>query len=628
MSKSLQNDVERTVTLEIDGEQIRATEGQTILEAARASGIEIPNLCEHEALSNVGACRMCLVEIDGEREETACTTTVEDGMEVAVDTDDLWQHRRLILELMFADQNHYCMFCEMEGDCELEDLFNEAGLDSSRFPLEYPDLELDASSEFVTLDADRCIHCGRCVRACDELVGNGTLRLANRGRETTLVADDDVPLGESTCISCGACVQACPTGALYDTHSAYRGREADCERVASTCAECAVGCEIEVLQNDGSLVRIDGAAVDGPSGGQLCETGRFRSVVDDRERVATPLIRDDGEREVTTTEALERVADTLEAADSVTAVASGRLPTETLTAFEEAMTACGVQPTVPGVERAELEATVAAELDEQGLAGDVTVDAAGEVLSADVVVVYDTNVVDTHPVVAAYVRRAANDGATLLTVDDGEDRLERFADASVQVGSPVAQVPRLLLEALDDDAGEREAVEGVYPDLNGEARQLAELVPRLVDGDAVHVVGPGVTDERTLASALTLAAATDGRVLSLPAYENQAVEELSMEAPDDEADVAYLLAADSRETDLDEMLAIARQADEVVVQAARRSVLTEAADVVLPSRDWYEREGTFVDVDGREKQIHQVVEPRTDRESDRQLLAELREVAR
>jgi formate dehydrogenase major subunit len=292
------------------------------------------------------------------------------------------------------------------------------------------------------------------------------------------------------------------------------------------------------------------------------------------------------------------------------------------------MTACGVQPTVPGVERAELEANILEELDEQGLAGDVTVDAASEVLSADVVVVYDTNVVDTHPVVAAYVRRAADDGATLLTVDDDENRLERFADASVQVGSPVAQVPRLLLEALDDDAGEREAVEGVYPDLNGEARQLAELAPRLADGDAVHVVGPGVTDERTLASALTLAAATDGRVLSLPAYENQAVEELSMEAPDDEADVAYLLAADSREADLDEMLAVARRADEVVVQAARRSVLTEAADVVLPSRDWYEREGTFVDVDGRERQIQQVVEPRTDRESDRQLLAELREVAR
>jgi len=613
MSEATQATTDRPISLEINGQEVQAREGETILAAAKRAGVDVPSLCEFENLPNVGACRMCLVEIDGDRLETACTTPVEEGMTVEADTEELWDHRRTILELMFSEENHYCMYCEMEGNCELEDLFLEAGLDSIRFPLEYEDIDPDTSHEYITLDHDRCINCGRCIRVCDEIVGNQTLNFGSRGRETTIVADADVPLGESTCVSCGACVQTCPTGALYSNLSAYHGREADCEIVESTCNECSLGCDLTVYRTDNGLVKIDGTTEDA-DGGQLCKKGRFERLErDDRPLVKRASVRREGTIDtVPVDEAIEHVADALADAGSVTAAASNRLPTETLDAFADAMADVDADLEIDGCERASLESAVRDELAEHG-EDEIVADSVEYIEDADGIVVYDTTIVETHPVAASYVRRAVKEGADLLTVDPFEDQLARFSDASLTMGSSLFKVSELAADAVNDEESEAPI-----------ASAAEKAVEFLGDGDGVVVIGPKVDNQDTLVNAYGLAAVTDSRVVGLNEAANQALPEAGR--VDDVGDVAYLFASDDRTEDLDRMVNIARRADTVVVQAARDSALTKLADVVLPALDWAEREGTFVDADGEEREIARVLEPRAPIGSDREPIERIREV--
>ncbi|QSG04539.1 2Fe-2S iron-sulfur cluster-binding protein [Halapricum desulfuricans] len=614
MSKATQSEAEPGVALEINGQEVQAREGQTILEAARDAGIEIPTLCEHEPLTNVGGCRMCLVEIDGKRTETACTTTVQDGMEIDVDTDDLWDHRRTILELMFSEQNHYCMYCEMEGDCELEDLFNEAGLDACEYPLEYNDVEVDTSHAHLTLDLDRCVLCGRCVRTCDEIVGNDTLTFKDRGLETEIVADDGVALGDSSCISCGACAQACPTGAIYTNQSAYRGREEDCDVVTTTCTECSLGCELEVYTNSGRIVKIEGVE-DGPDGGQLCEMGRFGLFGDRRERVDAASIRGEGTVEVE--DALDRTRELLAGAETVDAVASDRLPTEVIEAFADSMDAYDAAVEIPGARRAADERRVAERVAPMfnKHAGNLRARGPEALLEAEAVAVFDTSIVDTHPVAASYVRRAAKDGATLISVDSDEDRFGAKSDASIESGTGLSRLTEDAFEVVDEDASAL---------ADSDTETLINAVPALEDGtESFIVLGPEVEEEDTLINAYALAGMTDSRVLSLPDRVNAFENGVGTDDLHEDPDVAYLFAGDDRDSDLDRMLEVARRADTVIVQATRESILTKAADVVVPALDWFERTGTITDASGTDRELARVLKPRVAVDSDREVLAAL-----
>ena len=204
-------------TLEVDGKIITALEGQTIFSAAWENGIRIPRLCHLGSLSVVGACRLCLVEIQGQtRLQPACVTKVTEEMTVRTNTARLKEHRKLLLELLFAERNHICAVCVANGGCELQDLAAELGVDHIRLPPQYPKLNVDITHERFGLDHNRCILCTRCVRVCDEVEGAHTWDVAGRGRNSAIIADLGEPWGESaTCTSCGKCVQVCPTGALF-----------------------------------------------------------------------------------------------------------------------------------------------------------------------------------------------------------------------------------------------------------------------------------------------------------------------------------------------------------------------------------------------------------------------------
>jgi bidirectional [NiFe] hydrogenase diaphorase subunit len=205
-------------TLKINGTDVSARADQTILEAARENNIAIPTLCHLDGLSDVAACRMCLVEVAGtSRLFPSCVTQVEEGMQVTTHTDRLQKYRRMILELLFAERNHICAVCVSNGTCELQSLAQSQGVTHIEFPYRFPQLPVDASHERFTLDHNRCILCTRCVRVCAEIEGARTWDVMGRGEKSRVITDLDQPWGDSeSCTSCGKCVQVCPTGALFE----------------------------------------------------------------------------------------------------------------------------------------------------------------------------------------------------------------------------------------------------------------------------------------------------------------------------------------------------------------------------------------------------------------------------
>lgn len=205
------------VTLTIDGTPLAALADATVLEAARAHGIDIPTLCHLDGVSDVAACRLCLVEVAGTPKLLpACVTRVAEGMEVQTATERLRGYRRTILELFFAERNHVCSVCVANGHCELQDLAATNGMDHVELEYQHPALSVDASHDRFGIDHNRCILCTRCVRVCDEIEGAHTWDVAGRGRDARVITDMNEPWGASaTCTSCGKCVQACPTGALF-----------------------------------------------------------------------------------------------------------------------------------------------------------------------------------------------------------------------------------------------------------------------------------------------------------------------------------------------------------------------------------------------------------------------------
>ncbi len=204
-------------TLVIDEQEVSARAGQTILEVARENEIDIPTLCHLDGLSDVGACRLCLVEIKGQNKLLpACVTAVQEGMEISTSSDRLKTHRRTILELLFAERNHICSVCVSNGHCELQSLAQEQGLTHVRMPYRNPELSVDASHERFTIDHNRCILCTRCVRVCAEVEGAHVWDVMGRGINSIVITDLNDEWGKSSCTRCGKCVQVCPTGALFD----------------------------------------------------------------------------------------------------------------------------------------------------------------------------------------------------------------------------------------------------------------------------------------------------------------------------------------------------------------------------------------------------------------------------
>lgn len=225
------------VTLTINGEEISAEKGRNLLQVCEENGISVPHLCYHEELSEAGVCRLCLVKIAGRRDlMPACCTQVDEGMEVVTHDEELEHNRRIILELVMASHNHNCLTCskgipDAMGSCELQNLIRQYGIERSRYEENREDLEPDHSSPIIEYDPNKCILCGRCARACEEIAGLCNIGFVHRGSKTVIAAGLNKDMNQSDCAECMACVNVCPTGALTERVVRYSGEKWEKQKV-------------------------------------------------------------------------------------------------------------------------------------------------------------------------------------------------------------------------------------------------------------------------------------------------------------------------------------------------------------------------------------------------------------
>ena len=419
------------ISVEINGKKIEVPIGTTVLEASRQAGIEIPTLCDHPELKPYGGCRLCMVEVEGMRTlQSSCTLPVYPDMVVHTHTPKVIQGRKFVLEMLFSERNHFCMYCQKTGgDCELQNAAYGVDMTHWEYPPNWDNFPVDGTHPYLVFDHNRCILCRRCVRACAELVGNHTLSVENRGASCMIVADSGLPMGESTCLQCGTCVQICPTGALIDRRSAYIAGLHNSEHIKSICTGCSVGCGVEMLVRDNQLVRILGDWEAPVNKGLLCKMGRYWPLEEHRERIRTPLVRKDGVlTPASWEEAFSVLADRVlslgaENGTGLAALASGRLPAEALYAFRQIF-ADG------------LKGSIATSLDytpELLAATDGNpINGLDSLRTSDCVLIFGLDVSQSHPVTSYFIKRNLQSGTRLILVDSGKNEMEFFAESILE----------------------------------------------------------------------------------------------------------------------------------------------------------------------------------------------------
>ena len=210
-----------TVNLTIDGAKITAKRGQTIMQAADAAGIYIPRLCAHDALKAYGACRICTVMVNG-RPQSACTQPVAEGMAVENNTPELLEHRRSLVEMLFVEGNHYCMYCEKSGNCELQALGYRFGMLAPQYPYQFPVKNVDATHPDIFIDRNRCVLCGRCVRASRDLDGKHVFDFVGRGADKRVAVNAEADLADTELKAADKACDICPVGAIIRKRTGYR----------------------------------------------------------------------------------------------------------------------------------------------------------------------------------------------------------------------------------------------------------------------------------------------------------------------------------------------------------------------------------------------------------------------
>jgi len=427
----------------IDGRQLAFETEETILEVARRNGIFIPTLCHIKGARPTGACRVCVVEIEGARTLLpACATPAAPKMVVHTHSPSVIEARRVVIALLLQSGNHNCAIatnrsqdwtsfqqqvadydqeeelCPGHSACNLQAYAYRYQVDTTGFERARTDYPMEMASPLIIRDFSRCILCGRCVEACNTIQVNNAITHGFRGAKAKIVAMGDDNLQRSDCVFCGECIQACPVAALVERKSRYKIRPWEARHVRTTCYYCGVGCQLDLHIKDDRIMKVTGVQDARPNQGRLCVKGRFGyDFVQSPERLTVPKIRENGKlRDASWHEALDLVASKIkevtreDGPEAVAAICSAKSTNEALYLMQKLFRA--------GVGTNNLASPFAA----AGLNNTIA-----ELEKAGRILLIGSDITEENPVAGTFVKRAARSGCQLIVVDSRPTKITTFA---------------------------------------------------------------------------------------------------------------------------------------------------------------------------------------------------------
>ncbi len=596
------------ITIKINDKEFAAKKGETVLEVCRREGIYIPTLCYQENLTPYGGCRLCIVEVEGNpRPLTACTLPVQDEMVIKTDTPLLREIRKFTLQLILSEHPYSCLICDktkdcanyMEciekepitfgckycpanGSCELQRLVEEFGIKEIPFSFKYRNIPVEDYDPFFERDYNLCILCGRCVRACAELRQAYVIDFHHRGPKTLVGTPFGLSHIEANCQFCGACVDACPTGAMRERYNKYLGK---CEREIKThCMLCSMGCEIVADVSENGLIRT--RADKEP----LCVRGRFGIVpiVNHPKRVTTPLVKRNGQLiEISYDEAIEIAGNILKEYQGKTGVIFS--PDLTM----EAITALDTFSEIIGVEE------LGAEINQSESFDEICLDRPEKKIT---LFVLNVDLINDFSVFLLSLRKFLNEKPIIIVVDPIQTKIADFADLWLrpEPGNEWPVLERLLSsDKFTDFAGvkKQEFIDAKRLIKNREVCVLynPNNIMEYKWGNNLKCFPLVSNPNHTFLSKSNILKASD-------IINNGAIECL------------YLIGATIPRT---------KKYKKVIVQDCFLPDFD--FDLFLPSATFMEIDGSFIDIKGKEKRLHKVIEPKGSSRPDELIIKSIME---
>lgn len=619
----------------IDGRKITLEEPVSVLDAARQVGIKIPTLCWHPRVSILGACRLCMIEVEGiNRLLAACTTQASDGMTIITDSPQLKKVRQTMLELLLCRHPLDCPTCVKGGECELQELAYRHAAPENRFPENPAPYPVKDPSPFVERDPKKCVLCRRCVRVCREIRGVTVLGAMERGCHKRVGTFFQHPLNSDfqepyNCEFCGSCIDICPVGALNSTQRKFRARTWEGERTPSVCPFCSVGCLLTLQVKEGELVRSlprEGAN----NQDQVCFRGRFGTdYVNAPSRVVAPLLRTgEGQVQAERGEALGFLADRISAGGKVEALISSSLTLEEADGVREFMRSVAPAGSIRAIDTLGLEETVPY----GALAGG----AWEELDDADLILVAGQDFTNFEPVAGVRIRISRQStGASLVTLDARDALLGNEADLWLRPAG--AALPSLLGAVLRTLAGpHREKLksapdetllaslpaappEEVERTLGLPGGTVEDLARRLAESARAVLIGhrgwfdPTGRVPRLLAEIDRLLAGdgSSGIIYLGRDCNSRGAEEFRSEGEEGARDLLLIFGADPLGTSLPEapLRRLLKEARTTIVFDTFLTKTALSADAVFPLLHFAEKEGFYRASNGLDQELGRAMSP-------------------